>query len=133
MNYLIDTHTFIWSIAHTGKLSKSANEIIINNENSIFVSVLSFWEIALKVSMKKFTLEGITLSEIPKSAQEMNFQILNLTANESCTFANLPKMDNHKDPFDRMIIWQAISNNLMVISNDGFFEQYQKYGLQLVW
>jgi PIN domain nuclease of toxin-antitoxin system len=133
MNYLIDTHTFIWAISHPHKLSKPVREIITNGENSIFVSVISFWEVALKVSIKKFSFEGVVINKLPEYAQEMGFHVLDLHAQESCTFADLPIMDNHKDPFDRMIIWQAITRNMKLISKDGLFEQYKKYDLQLIW
>ena len=53
MKYLIDTHTFIWAISDTDKLSKNALELIKNFDNDVFVSVVSFWEISLKVSIKK--------------------------------------------------------------------------------
>ena len=133
MNYLIDTHAFIWTISYSNKLSKLTREIIASNENNIYVSVISFWEIALKVSIKKFYLEGIIVSELPECAREMDFRILDLNSHDSSSFSGLPFMDNHKDPFDRMIIWQAIANNMKLISNDGLFEQYKKHDLQLVW
>ena len=133
MNCLMDTHTFIWTISYPDKLSKLAKETIVNIDNNIFVSVISFWEIALKVSIKKFIFEGINVKEFPENAKEMNFHILDLTARESSTITDLPLMVNHKDPFDRMIIWQAITRDMKLISNDGFFEQYNKFGLQLIW
>lgn len=64
MTCLIDTHTFIWSISDTGKLSSTAREILIDNGNTVFVSVVSFWEIALKTSIKKFIFEGIINSNL---------------------------------------------------------------------
>jgi len=133
MNYLLDTHTFIWTISYPNKLSKIVREIITNHDNNIYVSVISFWEIALKVCIKKFSFGGIIIKELPKYAQEMDFHIMDLKVQESCTFADLPLMDNHKDPFDRMIIWQAITRNMQLISKDGLFEQYRKFNLQIIW
>ena len=57
MKYLIDTHTFIWAVSDTRKLSDNVHSIITNIENDVFVSVISFWEIALKTSIKNFTLK----------------------------------------------------------------------------
>jgi PIN domain nuclease of toxin-antitoxin system len=133
MTYLIDTHTFIWAISDTEKLSNVAREIITSKDNDILVSVVSFWEIALKTSIKKFFLEGINNSKMPGYAHKMGLQILDLKAKETSTFEELPLMDNHKDPFDRMIIWQAITNKMTLISKDRMFEQYNKCGLRLVW
>ena len=129
----MDTHTFIWAISDTGKLSKYVLEIISDSDNDIFVSVLSFWKISLKTSIKKFFFEGIIINELPEYAQKMDFKILDMQAPEACTFANLPLKDNHKDPFDRMIIWQAITGDLILISKDRLFEQYKEEGLKLVW
>ena len=133
MTGLIDTHTFIWAISDIKKLSKRAFEMITNTDNDIFVSVVSFWEIALKTSINKFSFEGIITSDLPEYARKMNFHILEMKAREACTFANLPLKDNHKDPFDRMIIWQAITEDMTLISKDKMFVQYKKNGLRLFW
>jgi PIN domain nuclease of toxin-antitoxin system len=133
MKYLLDTHTFIWAISDTGKLSERALKIIMDKDSDIYVSVLSFWEISLKTSIKKFFLEGINISELPQYAQKMDFGILNLYARATSTFAGLPSKDNHKDPFDRMVIWQAITEKMILISKDRLFEQYSKDGLAIAW
>ena len=133
MTYLIDTHTFIWAISDVKKLSKLASEMITNIDNDIFVSVISFWEIALKTSINKYSFDGILINDLPEYARKMNFHILEMKAREACTFANLPLKDNHKDPFDRMIIWQAITENMSLISKDKMFVQYKNNGLSLIW
>jgi len=133
MTYLIDTHTFIWAISDINKLSDNAIQIIKDKDNDVFVSVISFWEIALKTSIKKFSFKGVVISDLPKYAENMDFRIFDVRAFEACTFANLPLKDNHKDPFDRMIIWQAITKNMALISKDKMFVQYQDNGLMLIW
>jgi len=133
MKCLIDTHTFIWAISDTDKLSKTTLNLIKSTDNDVFVSVVSFWEIALKTSIKKFFIDGIVTSDLPEYARKMDFRILELKARETCTFANLSLKDNHKDPFDRMIIWQAITENIALISKDKMFDQYKDDGLRLIW
>ena len=133
MIYLLDTHTFIWSTLESNKLSKKSKEIIFNKNNEIFVSTVSFWEISLKTGMKKFSFGNINIKDFPKYARKMDFTIIDLQENESITFHELPPKENHKDPFDRMLIWQAITKNLTIISKDELFEQYKKDGLKLVW
>ena len=133
MTFLIDTHTFIWAISDVKKLSDHALKIIKDKENDVFVSTVSFWEIALKTSIKKFFFEGIVVDDLPEYAQETGFQILDIKAREACSFAKLPLKDNHKDPFDRMIICQAITKDMTLISKDKMFAQYQNDGLRLVW
>jgi len=133
MKCLIDTHTFIWAISDTDKLSNNALEMIKSIDNDIFVSVVSFWEIALKTSINKFYIEGVVANDLPEYARKMDMNILDMKARETCTFANLPLKDNHKDPFDRMIIWQAITENMALISKDKMFVQYKNDGLRLIW
>ena len=133
MIYLLDTHTFIWAILNTDKLSNHSKEIISKKKNEICVSSVSFWEISLKTRMKKFSFENVNIKDFPNYARDMDFTILDMQENEAITFHELPLKENHKDPFDRMLIWQAICNDLTMISKDDFFEQYRKDGLKLVW
>ena len=133
MIYLLDTHTFIWAALESSKLSKNVHSIISNANNEIFVSTVSFWEISLKTSIKKFSFENIDIKNFPKYARDMDFSILDLQENETITFYELPQKEKHKDPFDRMLIWQAITKNMIMISKDESFDQYTKNGLKLVW
>jgi PIN domain nuclease of toxin-antitoxin system len=131
MVYLLDTHTFIWATLETNKLSKNIKSIIANKENEICVSTVSFWEISLKTGIKKFSFENINIKDFPKYAKNMDFTIIDLQENETITFHELPLKKNHKDPFDRMLIWQAIAKNMIMLSKDRLFEQYKEDGLKL--
>ena len=131
--YLLDTHSLIWTALNTAKLSKRSREIIFSKGNEIFVSTVSFWEISLKTRMKKFSFENINIKEFPRYAAEMDFSIIDMQENEAITFCDLPIKENHKDPFDRMLIWQAICKDMTMISKDSLFEQYKKDGLELIW
>lgn len=131
--YLLDTHSFLWSLYQPEKLSQSAVEIVQDSQNTIHVSSVTFWEISLKIALKKLSIENYTPLELLKIAEEsMKFILLPLSPIEAATFHQLPLIQ-HKDPFDRMIIWQAISKELILISKDGQFESYQQYGLQTLW
>jgi PIN domain nuclease of toxin-antitoxin system len=133
MIYLLDTHTFIWAILKTDNLSRKTKEIISNKSNEICVSTVSFWEISLKTRIKKFFIEKINIKDFPKYARDMDFTIIDMQENETITFHELPLKKNHKDPFDRMLIWQAITKNMTILSKDTLFEQYKKDGLKLIW
>ena len=133
MNYLLDTHTFIWSVLKTDNLSKKCIEVISNSNNEIYVSTVSFWEISLKTKMNKFSFKNIDIYDFPQYARDMGFSILDLQENEAISFHELPLKENHKDPFDRMLIWQAINKNMAIISKDSLFGQYKENGLKLVW
>ncbi len=131
MKYLIDTHIFLWSLFSPQKIFKVARQILMESENRIFVSTITFWEISLKYSLKKLKLEGITPNELPESAMTMNYEILSLKAEDAASFYRLPRI-SHKDPFDRMIIWQAIREKMVLISKDSKMSAYEKYGLNIL-
>ena len=133
MIYLLDTHTFIWTILKTSDLSKSSREIISNKNNEICVSTVSFWEISLKTRIKKFSFEKLHIKDLPAQARDMDFTIIDIQENETITFHELSLKENHKDPFDRMLIWQAITKNMTLISKDKLFDQYREDGLKLFW
>ena len=134
MIYLLDTHTFIWATLETQNLGRTSKKIILNRENEICVSTVSFWEISLKTRIKKFMFENtINIEDFSKYARDMDFNIIDLKENEAITFHKLPLKNNHKDPFDRMLIWQAITKNITIISKDDLFEQYKEDGLKIIW
>ena len=133
MIYLLDTHTLIWSIVESSKLSPAAREIIENRNNKIIVSTVSFWEISLKTALKKFTFFGVDIESIPVFAKELGFSFLPLESGDSISLHKLPAEDSHKDPFGRMIIWQAICGKYTLISKDSAFRRYEEQGLKLLW
>jgi PIN domain nuclease of toxin-antitoxin system len=133
MTYLLDTHAFIWSTLKTAKLSKNVKEIILNRNNEICVSTVTFWEISLKTSIKKLSFEKIDIKDFPRYAKEMGFTIMALKETETITFHELPSKENHKDPFDRMLVWQAITNDMVLINKDNLLKQYKENGLKIIW
>ena len=76
MKYLLDTHVFLWSLLDTKKIKPQALEIIENESNAVFISPISFWEIAIKYQLKKLDLQGINLHHLPNIAKEFNYTIL---------------------------------------------------------
>ena len=132
MNCLLDTHVFLWSIMGSKKLSKSASSIISDIENNIFVSIISYWEISLKYNIGKLELSNIFPDDLPDISLKSGFECLNSNPIEVSTFYKLP-IANHKDPFDRLIIWQAIKNEYTLISKDTKFDDYKQFGLKIIW
>jgi PIN domain nuclease of toxin-antitoxin system len=132
MNYLLDTHTFIWSITDTNKLSATAISEITNTDNQIFISAISFWEIALKSALGKLTISGLSIEELPSYAVQMGFSLLSLTPAISASYMRLAAT-YHKDPFDRMLIWQAINLDYTLITCDATINKYQSEGLAVCW
>lgn len=132
MNLLLDTHGFLWSLFTPEKLSKAALRQIKSTDNDVAVSVVTFWEISLKYALGKLELTGIEPEELPDFADQMNLEILPLTAAEAASFHKLPRL-SHKDPFDRIIIWQAIQRGMTLITKDRDLEAYRNFGLKTFW
>lgn len=132
MKYLLDTHSFLWTQFEPVKLSKKAKEIILNQENDLFVSAISFWEISLKYSIGKLILEKVFPDELPIYAKRSGFNIIELDGMIASSFYKLQK-NEHCDPFDRMLIWQAISLDMTIITKDNKFKNYKKDGLKTFW
>lgn len=132
MNYLLDTHTFLWTISQSDKLSKKAREIIKNPKKEIFVSAVSFWEISIKLRIKKLDLDSLSPEDLLELAERMDFQLISLTSEEAATYHKL-KEETHKDPFDRMLIWQCISRNITLISKDKAVKKFLPLGLKTIW
>lgn len=130
--YLLDTHIFLWTVFNTKNLGNEARSIILDLDNVIYISSITFWEISLKFSTGKLDLENCTPEQLVSIAEQLNFIMLLLSPDESASFYRLPKLE-HKAPFDRMLIWQSITNNLTLISKDSKFERYNQYGLKTVW
>ena len=133
MKYLIDTHVFIWFIMEPEKIAKKVMNILCNEESQIFMSPISFWEMAIKYQNKKLNLGRINILHLPHIAEQYDFFILNPEPYDYLTIGQIPQKENHHDPFDRMLIQQAIRNNLVLISKDEKFHQYEENGLQLLW
>jgi len=127
LKVLLDTHYLIW-IAE-GKVS--AEEIKFLKENELFISPISFFEISLKYSLGKLTLGTGNPELFEKSFQKKKYNELPLSSSLLATYYKLPKKDNHKDPFDRMLIWQAIQEDYIILSKDEKFKQYTNDGLML--
>lgn len=133
MKYLLDTHTFLWYLLKPEKLSPKVLDIINNEDTDIYVSTTTVWEIAIKVQINKLSLGNISVYHIPNVIKQLNFTSINPDIYDYVSFTDLATKENHRDPFDRMLIHTAIRNNLVVLSCDASFKQYEENGLQLLW
>ena len=130
MKFIIDTHVLIWTLLDPEKLSKN----ILNayaKADEVQVSNINFWEISLKYRLGKLTLEGLTPKDIYLAAKESHFKIIDIDSQITSTLYQLPLRD-HKDPFDRLLIWHSIQHKTTLISRDGKFSQYKEDGLILL-
>lgn len=126
---LLDTHCFLWSLIEPNKLSPRLRKVIADTSNQIHLSTVTFWEISLKFAIGKLDLTGCTPDELVPAARRMGFTIVTPTAEEAAGFHRLPKKE-HKDPFDRMLIWQCMQNGWTLLTHDGACEEYTASGLK---
>lgn len=132
MKGLLDTHVFLWAVFSPEKLSAAVRPLIKDVNNSLFVSTISFWEISLKYGMGKLELQGCSPENLPEVASAMQLELLHPSAEELASFHRLPRL-THKDPFDRLIIWQALQKQLQFVSKDQRLSEYQSLGLKVIW
>ncbi|SFV87011.1 hypothetical protein MNB_SUP05-SYMBIONT-4-1095 [hydrothermal vent metagenome] len=132
MKYLIDTHILIWLIKYPKKISKQQIAVLQNPENQIYISNINFWEVALKSSKGKLDLFGFSPSDLPRIATELNLKIVDINAQTMADSYQLLPIKNHKDPFDRLLIWFCIQNNYTFISNDSKLHPYEEQGLKWI-
>ncbi|MBU1000318.1 type II toxin-antitoxin system VapC family toxin [Patescibacteria group bacterium] len=131
MNYLIDTHIFLWTVFYPKKLPKRIKDILLDPEAIIYVSLITFWEISLKYQLGKISLTGILPDKLPMIAKKSGFETLNLDVDTTASFYKLPKLKN-KDLFDRMLTWQAICSDYHLLTQDQDFADYKDHGLKIV-
>jgi PIN domain nuclease of toxin-antitoxin system len=130
MNYIVDTHILIWSFTDPERLSRKVQSTLLDEENTIYYSQYSLWEISLKYSLKKLQLKQKTPEQFYEVLEASFFECKPIDNLELITFYKLPI--EHKDPFDRAIIWQSIVNDLILISDAPKLEMYKRYGLKLL-
>ncbi len=127
MRFLIDTHVLIWFLEGSANLPPKLQDELNNDQNSIAISIASLWELTIKISLKKIVLSK-TLQEVQVYILERDFVLLNISFEHLYHLSNLPHY--HKDPFDRLLIAQAITENLIIISADQYFKSYP---VKVIW
>ena len=118
MNLLLDTHVFIWCVSAPKRLSDKTRKMIENPSNEVHVSAVSALEIAIKVSLGKLRIPG----SIEEQIKEKNFNSLSVSVKHALKVADLPII--HKDPFDRLLIAQAMEENFTLVTSDEEIEKY---------
>lgn len=132
MSYLLDTHALLWALFSPEKLGVDARRVLRSRENAVSVSVVSFWEISLKHAIGKLVLEGILPDDLPTATREMEIAIIPIEPAEAASFHRMPRT-LHRDPFDRLIAWQAISRSLCLVSKDESIRNSRIKGLRTTW
>jgi PIN domain nuclease of toxin-antitoxin system len=128
LRFLLDTHTLIWWMTTDAHLSKAARLLIEKKENVSLVSAVSAWEIATKVRLRRLPAAADLVQNFVVDLERERIEILPVDAEHGIRAGLLP--GPHKDPFDRMLIAQALAENVPIISNDRALDGY---GVRRLW
>jgi PIN domain nuclease of toxin-antitoxin system len=128
MRLLLDTHTLLWWLSENISLPASARKLIANKNTDVLVSAASAWEIATKVRLGKLPIAVDLAHDFTAYLERERFETLAVSPEHGIRAGLLP--GPHKDPFDRMLIAQALADNLAIVSNDVVFDGH---GVKRVW
>jgi PIN domain nuclease of toxin-antitoxin system len=122
MRLLLDTHVFLWFIMGSPNLSRAARALIEDGANERFLSVASLWEMAIKLSIGKLTLSAPFAALIPQQLGVNGIELLHIKIDHAAVLSSLSF--HHRDPFDRLLVAQAMVESMPVVSIDAAFDSY---------
>jgi PIN domain nuclease of toxin-antitoxin system len=128
MMLLLDTHTFLWFCQGDRRLSAAATTLIQDPANRKLLSIASCWEIAIKAGMGKLTLGEPAATYVPNALARTGFELLPISVAHATGVEGLPS--HHRDPFDRLLVAQAIAEQISLVSGDPIFDAY---GVTRLW
>ena len=128
MRLLLDTHTFLWWINNDPSLSETARDVISSERNECFLSVASCWEMAIKASIGKLRLIKSVERFIPEELANNDFLLLAMEFRHVAKVETLPF--HHRDPFDRLLVAQALTEKMSLVSADTLLSEY---GVRRIW
>jgi PIN domain nuclease of toxin-antitoxin system len=121
MKYLLDTHSVLWSLGDKENLSETAVRVILDPSNDVYVSIASAWELVIKISLGKLVFEG-GIERFFRVIDENGFELLPVKEKHVKGLENLPYF--HRDPFDRILITSAITEDMCLITADANIHRY---------
>lgn len=124
MRLLLDTHALLWYTLNDPQLSATAQALILDAKNEVLMSPASYWEIAIKASIGKLTLHQTYEDFIDICLQRYWFRILPIEPAHTARVLTLPFPSNHKDPFDRLLVAQALVEQISIVSSDSQLDAY---------
>ena len=122
MRLLLDTHAFLWWLAGSERLSEAARHAITDEANDVLISAASAWEITTKHRLGKLPGAEAVVLDVSGSIAGQGFEELEITVDDGSRAGGLP--GPHRDPFDRMLVAQALAHDLVLVSNETLFERY---------
>jgi PIN domain nuclease of toxin-antitoxin system len=128
VRHLLDSHTLVWYTLDDPQLSSTAKELILDPSNEMLISPASYWEIAIKISIGKLALHRPYDDFIHTCLKSYGFVILPVQPKHTAALISLPV--HHRDPFDRLLIAQAIVEDIPIIGND---KEFDAYAVKRLW
>ncbi len=128
MKFLLDTNVFLWALSEEYKLNPAAQEILKSSTSELYFSAVGSWEIAIKFALGSLPLPKVLSEYIPHALRVWALRALDITHEHALRAGELPV--HHRDPFDRMLIAQALSEQMTLLTADRVF---QKYKLDLIF
>lgn len=128
MRLLLDTQAFLWWVDGAANLSAKARRAIAAPRNDCFLSLVSCWEMAIKLSLGKLRLDEPIDTFVPAQLSANRFSLLEISFRDTARVAKLPF--HHRDPFDRLLVSQALEEDLAIVTSDPVFA---KYGAKRIW
>ena len=128
MRVLVDTHTFIWDILDDPRSSRKARQILSSDTNELVFSLVSLWEIAIKIKTGKLNTIGSSVAYLRDEMEVYGMELLPIRYEHILQLESLPH--HHSDPFDRLLIAQAATESLPILTAD---EKFKQYGVKVIW
>lgn len=128
MKLLLDTHALLWIFGDPERLGERAVKSIMDTRNALFVSAASLWEIGIKINLRKLDLGKRWARQLERRMAELGVSLLPITLPHCNRLSRLPH--HHKDPFDRLIAVQSLTEKLVIVSRD---KRFDAYGVKRVW
>jgi PIN domain nuclease of toxin-antitoxin system len=125
---LVDTHVFLWDLLEDRRSSRKAKQVVSSDEHELVFSLVSLWEIAIKMKIGKLNTIGSSVAYIRDEMNAYGMELLPIRYEHILQLEALPH--HHNDPFDRLLIAQALTESLQILTGDAAFQQY---GVKLVW
>jgi PIN domain nuclease of toxin-antitoxin system len=125
---LVDTHVFLWDLMEDRRSSRKAKQVLSSDEHELVFSLVSLWEIAIKIKIGKLNTVGSSVAYIRDEMNAYGMELLPIRYEHILQLEALPH--HHNDPFDRLLIAQAVTESLPILSGDTVFQQY---GVKLIW
>jgi len=129
MRVLVDTHTLLWDLADDPRSSRKAREILSSDEHELIFSLVSLWEIAIKIKIGKLRTVGSSVAYIRDEMDNYSLELLPIRYEHILSLEHLPH-HKHADPFDRLLIAQALTEDLPILTAD---KAFREYGAKTIW